>query len=199
MPDGFYSGTDWQQSSGPYLNRYWELADLWPQGLGGEIDGGNKDVMAAGLHPVLAVGARANRPENLTGVVVNYEGTSRVLLNHANGMVVRQYVANITGYNETTGAADAWATNADAGQPVYVDDSGPLTAGVTLSLSDTNESGSNNPLAGFIIYCQDDYDDSDFGGADQAGGGLPIDGLSSTGTEEFLACVYLSPDTGFAT
>ena len=196
MPDGFFSGTDWEQSSGPYLNRDWELADLWPQGLGGEIDGGNKDVLADGLHPVLAVGPRSERADALTGVVVTYDGATRVRLNHAEGFIVRQYVANITGYNETTGAADAWATNADAGTVVYVDDSGPLSAGVTLSLSKTNESGSANPKAGYIMYCQDDYDDSAFGGRDQHGGGLPIDGLSETGTEAFLACVYLTPDSG---
>ena len=37
----FFSGTDWEQSSGPYVNRYWEEADLWPEGAGGEIDQGH--------------------------------------------------------------------------------------------------------------------------------------------------------------
>ena len=192
----FFSGTDWQQSSGPMCNRYFELADLWPQGTGamGEIDGGDKDIMAAGDHPVLAIGAKANRRENLTGVVVDYDGTNRVLMNVAHCAIVRQYVANITGYDQ--GAANAWATQADAGHPVYVDDSGPLAAGVTLSLSLTNESAQNNPKAGYIMYCQDDYDDSDYGGRDKYGGGLPHTGLSSTQTEYFLACILLTPDAG---
>ena len=198
MPDGFYSGTDWQQSSGPMCDRYFELADLWPQGTGamGGVDGTDKDVLVAGLHPVLAIGAKANRGCNLTGVVVNYDHASRVNMNVAHCAIVRQYVANITGYNETTGEADAWATSVDAGDCVYVDDSGPLAAGVTLSRSATNESGSTNPKAGYVMYCQDDYDDSSVGGREQYGGGLPHSGLSSDSTEYFLACVLLTPDSG---
>jgi len=194
MPAGFYSGTDWEQTSGPQLNRYFEQADLWPQGLASEIDGGDKDVLAVAsstqpeLHPVLAIGERAFRPKNLTGVIVKYEGASKVLMNIAHAFTVRQYVVNITGYSG--GAADAWDGSVEAGQPVYVDDSGPLAAGITLSLAQTNESASQNPLAGYIFYCQDDYDDSAFGGLNSAG--LPIV-HSSTATVEFLACVLLTP------
>lgn len=193
MPDGFMSGTDWQQSSGPQCNRYYELADLWPQGTGsmGEIDGGDKDILAAGLHPVLAIGKKANRPCNLTGVVVNYVNANRVLLNVADCAIVRQYVANITGY--TGGDANAWSSNIDAGDCVYVDDSGPLAAGVTLSLAQTNESASANPKAGYVTYCQDDYDDSSFGGRDQHGGGLPHT-PSGTATEYTLMCIQLAAD-----
>jgi hypothetical protein len=192
----FYSGTDWEQSSGPFCNRYFELADLWPQGTGamGEIDGGDKDVLAAGEHPVLAIGAKANRRCNLTGVVVDYEDANRVLMNVAHCMIVRQYVANILTYSG--GSAATWATSVDAGDCVYVDDSGPLAAGVTLSLVATNESSQENPKAGYIMYCQDDYDDSNYGGRDQHGGGLPHTGLSSTSTEYFLACILLTPDSG---
>jgi hypothetical protein len=196
MTTAFYSGTDWQQSSGPTCPRFFELADLWPQGAGGEIDGGNKDVLAAGLHPVLAIGARANRPRNLTGVVIDYDDANRVNLSVSHCFIVRQYVANISGYNETSGAADAWVTSIDAGHPVFVDDSGPLAAGVTLSVAQTNESGSRNPQAGYVMYCQDDYDDSGFGGRDQAGGGLPHSGLSSDSTEYTLMCVLLTPEQG---
>ena len=193
----FFSGTDWQQSSGPMCNRYFELEDLWPQGTGamGEIDGGDKDILAAGDHPILAIGAKAYRSCNLTGVVVNYVNEHRVLMNVSGCTIVRQYVANITSYGQG-GVADAWETSADAGRCVYVDDSGPLAAGVTLSLSTANESASGNPKAGYIMYCQDDYDDSDFGGRDQHGGGLPHAGMSSTQTEYFLACIMLTPDTG---
>ena len=189
----FYSGTDWQQSSGPFCNRYFELADLWPQGTGsmGEIAGGDKDILAAGLHPVLAIGAKANRPRNLTGVVVDYDGDQRVLMNVEDCMIVRQYVANITGY--TGSAANAWDSNLDAGDPVFVDDSRALAAGVTLSRSQSNESGSANPLAGYIMYCQDDYDDSDFGGRDQHGGGLPHS-ASGSETEYVLTCLLLAAD-----
>lgn len=192
----FMSGTDWQQSSGPLCSRYFELADLWPQGTGsmGAIDGTDKDILAAGLHPVLAIGAKANRPRNLTGVVVKYENANRVLMNVAHCQVVRQYVANILTYSG--GAAATWTSTVDAGHPVFVDDSGPLAAGVTLSLAQTNESTTANPLAGYIMYCQDDYDDSLVGGRDQHGGGLPHSGMSSTGTEYFLACILLTPEQG---
>ena len=194
MPAGFYSGTDWEQTSGSQVNRYFEQADLWPQGLTSEIDGGDKDVLAVAsstspeFHPVLAIGERAFRPKNMTGVIVKYEGASKVLMNVAHGFAVRQYVSNILTYSG--GAANTWDGSVDAGQPVYVDDSGPLTAGVTLSLAMTNESGSLNPIAGYIFYAQDDYDDSAFGGLNSAG--LPIT-HSSTATVEFLACVLLTP------
>lgn len=192
MTTAFFSGTDWQQSSGPYTNRYVEKADLWPHGTGGEIDGGNKDVLEAGLHPVLAIGARANRPLNMTGVLVEYEDANRVLMNVAHGMIVRQYVANISGYNQTTGNADAWDSGIDVGDVVYVDDSGPLAAGVTLSRAQTNESGSANPVAGWVFYAQDGYDDTGFGGASAASTAPPFT-PSATATEYTLMCVLLTP------
>jgi hypothetical protein len=193
MPDGFMSGTEnfWQQSSGPYCNRYFEAADLWPHGAESETDGGNKDVLAAGLHPVLAIGATANRPCNLTGIVVDYENANRVLVNVADCFITRQYVANVLTYSGAS--ANSWSSSIDAGQCVYVDDSGALASGVTLSLAPTNASGSTNPKAGYVMYCQDDYDDSDFGGADQAGGGLPHT-PSGTATEYTLMCVMLAAD-----
>jgi len=191
----FYSGTDWQQSSGPFCNRYYQLADLWPQGTGsmGEIDGGDKDILAAGLHPVLAIGAKANRPRNLTGVVVDYDGDQRVLMNVSHCMIVRQYVANILTYSG--GAAATWDSSIEAGDPVFVDDSGPLAAGVTLSRAQTNESTTRNPLAGYIMYCQDDYDDTDYGGRNAYGGGLPLS-ADTDSTEYVLACVLLTPEIG---
>jgi hypothetical protein len=192
----FYSGTDWEQSSGPFCNRYFEEADLWPEGAGSEIDNGDKDELAppsttqAQQHPVLAIGAKANRPRNLTGVVVVTEDANKVLVNIAHCMVVRQYVANITAYSG--GAASAWDASLEAGDPVYVDDSGPLAAGVTLSRAQTNESTQANPLAGYIFYCQDDYLDTGFGGLHTTAG-LPHT-ASSTQTEYVLTCVLLTPD-----
>ena len=193
----FYSGTDWQQSSGPFCNRYFEEADLWPEGAGSEIDTGDKDELEpasstqAELHPVLAIGPKAIRPHNLTGVVVKVESADKVLVNIADCFVVRQYVANITAYSG--GSASAWDASMDAGEPVYVDDSGPLAAGVTLSRAATNESTQANPRAGYIYYCQDDYKDSGFGGLHTAAG-LPHT-ASSTQTEYVLTCVLLTADS----
>jgi hypothetical protein len=197
MPNGFYSGTDWQQSSGPYCNRYFEEADLWPEGASSEIDGGNKDELAPAsssqseLHPVLAIGAKANRPRNLTGVVIKSEDANKVLVNIAHCMVVRQYVANVRQYSG--GDPYAFDTSLEAGDPVYVDDSGPLASGVTLSRAMTNESSQANPLAGYIFYCQDDYVDTGFGGL-HSSAGLPHS-ASSTELEYVLTCVLLTPDT----
>ncbi|GAF76398.1 unnamed protein product, partial [marine sediment metagenome] len=81
--DEFYDDSDWQGSSGPHVMRTFDASeDLWPHGLASEIDGGDKDVLADGLHPVLAIGARANRAANLTGVVVTYNSDAdRAVLN----------------------------------------------------------------------------------------------------------------------
>jgi hypothetical protein len=195
MPDEFCNGTNWEQSSGPYCNRYFEAADLWPNGPGSEIDGGAKDSLAlasttqAELHPVLAIGDKAYRPKNQTGIVVKYESASKVLVNVAACFIARQYVSNITAY--TTGSGSAWNASIDAGTPVYLDDSGPLSSGCTLSLAQTNESGSQNPIAGWVTYCQDDYLDSDFGGL-HATAGLPYTAAAAT-DEEVLMCVELTP------
>jgi hypothetical protein len=51
------------------------------------------------------------------------------------------------------------------GQAVYVDDSNDLSAGVTLSMSPLNELGTENPLAGWLWYCQDEIADGVAGGA----------------------------------
>ena len=48
----FYNDPDWEGSSGPIIPRTVDASeDLWPVGTGamGEIDGGDKDVLADGL------------------------------------------------------------------------------------------------------------------------------------------------------
>jgi len=158
----FYFGSDWEQSSGPIVSRQFDEDDLWPHGAGSEIGGGNKDVLADGLHPVLASGAKADRTLNtLTGVVLTWHaGLAQV--NIAKGFVVRQYVANILTYNG--GNPNTWAAALNVGMPVYVDDSADLSSGVTLSLSPLNSAGSANPLAGWLFPAQDEYADSGVGG-----------------------------------
>ena len=40
MPNEFYTGTDWEQSSGPMVTRNYDAsADLWPHGAASEIGG----------------------------------------------------------------------------------------------------------------------------------------------------------------
>lgn len=190
--DEFYNDSDWEGSSGPLVMRAFDASeDLWPHGLSSEIDGGNKDVLADGLHPVLAVGAKANRPRNLTGVVVTYQANNdRAVLNLADKFIVRQYVANVLTYS--SGNAYTFDTSLAIGDVVYVDDSGPLSEGVTLSLSPLNESDSANPLAGYVMRCQDQYDDEGVGGVD--GDIFPIT-LADTFSET-LVCVMLVNDFG---
>ena len=190
----FYNDPDWEGSSGPIIPRTVDTSeDLWPNGTGsmGEIDGGDKDVLADGLHPVLAIGPKANRPRNLTGVVITYQSNNdRAVMNLADKVIVRQFVSNILTYSG--GAGNTFDQSLAVGEPVYVDDSGPLSAGVTLSRSPLNESGSANPMAGYLWRCQDQYDDSGVGGAD--GDVFPMT-LANTAVETEL-CVMLVNDFG---
>ena len=193
MPTDFIHGTDWEQSSGPIISRMVHLADVWPQGLGSEIGGGNKDVLANGDHPAFAVGAKANRPNNLVGVVMSYEAAATlVILNMTDKFTSRQYVANVLTY----GQPDTFAATYVLGAPVYVDDSEALSPGVTLSLSPLNQEGSPNPLFGYVWYCQDDYADEGVGGPNHAAG-LPVT-ADNTKLVEILLCVMQVNDSGQA-
>jgi len=191
MPDEFISGPDWECSSGPILTRQYHEDDLWPHGAGSEIGGGDKDVLADGLHPVLAIGAKANRPRNLTGVVVSYYG-ELVQVNLAEKVVVRAYVANVLTYSG--GDPNTFAATFAIGDPVYLDDSDGLTSGVTLSRSPLNSAGSANPLAGYLHYHQDEYPDSVVGGPNTASG-WPKTASDSELVETEL-CVMLVNDHG---
>ena len=192
----FYGDTDWQQSSGPQVDRNYHLADLWPQ-----IDTAPaaKDVLEDGLHPVFAIGGQTTadgRPENLTGVVKTYNATATMaVINIADGAVVRAYVSNILTY--TPGVGPATFNGAPAiGDPVYVDDSDALGAGCTLSLSPLNDAdpGLPNPLAGWLFYCQDEYADRNIGGPN-ATSDWPKTWDAETGSE-YLVCVLLTNDSG---
>ena len=169
MTTQFYSGPDWQQSSEPYMPLEVTEADCWP--VDDNSISGAKDELAGGLHPVVAIGGRTaadGRPLNWTGIVVSYEGTGggtgtdRVVLNAADLAIVRNYVANILTYSN--GSAATYETAPVVGQPVFVDDSADLAAGVTLSMSPQNSAGLRNPLAGYLHYCQDEIADWHVGG-----------------------------------
>ena len=195
MTTEFYSGTDWECSSGPITSRAYDAsADLWPHGAGSEIAGGDKDVLADGLHPVLAIGPKAGRPHNLTGVVTTYNSLNdRAEMNLAEKVCVKAYVANVLTYSGTT--PNTFDTSLAIGEPVYVDDSDALAAGVTLSRSPLNNAvaaGEANPLAGYIFYCQDQYDDTGVGGA--SGSVYPITVANSL--IYTLVCVILTNDFG---
>jgi len=169
MPAEFYSGTDWEQSSGPLIIRTAHEQECWP--VADNSGSGTKDALEDGLHPVIAIGERtgAARGMCLTGVVTTVTENAlsaalhQVHVNIASGMIVRQYVANVLTY--AAGAAATFETTPAVGQPVYVDDSDDLGEGVTLSMSELNDADADNPLAGYLWYCQDEMADSFAGGA----------------------------------
>ena len=139
MPEEFQSGSDWEQSSGPIVNVDVHEADCWPVDDNAAVL--TKDSLTDGDHPVIAIGGRTaadGRPLNVTGVVMKYEAgrttaTGIAVVNIADGMIVRQYVSNILTYSGTVPAT--FETAPVVGQPVYVDDSQALSAGVTLSMA----------------------------------------------------------------
>jgi hypothetical protein len=201
MPTEFYHSPDWQCSSGPELPRQFAVADLWPVGLNSESDGsGDKDILAVAsatqpeLHPVVAIGAKANRPNNLTGVVKGYTNDHLVTLNLADKVCTRNYVANVLTYSN--GTPNTFDTSMAPGDPVYVDDSDSLASGVTLSRSPLNDDGAGNPLAGYLWYCQDDFIDSGVGGL-HATAGMPVT-LDNELDEETVYCILLVNDSGQA-
>ena len=189
----WYSGTDWEQSSGPFCNRKYAEGDLWP------IDDNaiaQKDVLADGDHPVVAIGGRTTadgRPQNLTGVVVSYDATALIaVVNVAHCFIVRDYVSNISGY-DGAGTSNAWEAAPVIGQPVYIDDSNNLGAGCTMSMSALNENDVANPLAGWLMYCQDEYYDRYISGAGQSAHWPEV--WDDDEDNEYLVCVLLTPAT----
>lgn len=193
MVDEFYSDPGWQQSSEPILIVQVQEPDTWP--VGARSGSGTKDLLADGLHPVIAIGGRTvadGRPLNLTGVVTSYlagltqaKGIAQV--NIAKGAIVEAYVANVLTY--AAGSAATFETAPVIGQPVYVDDSDDLTAGCTLSLSPLNDADVANPLAGYLWYCQDEYVDDSVGGPNTSAVWPKTWDNSLT---ETLVCVLLS-------
>jgi len=158
MTTEFYTGSDWEVSSGPILTRRAHIDDVWPEGTGA-----SKDDLEDGMHPFFAVGPKGQRPLNLVGVVQKYDvDTGCVVLQCAFGFIAQAYVCNITTY--AAGDASAWAATLDKHVPVWVDDSDDLPAGVTLSRSNLNDADSENPLAGYTWPDQDEWDDSGKGG-----------------------------------
>ena len=184
MTTEFYTGSDWEQSSGPLLSRNVINADLWPEGA-------PKDVLENGMHQAFAIGPIANKPHNPVGVTVTVDAVAdRIVMNMAPGFIFRAYVCNITTYAQ--GAASAWAAALNFGDPVYVDDSDDLAAGVTLSRAPLNEDGTANPQAGWVWRCQDEEPSSGIGGANTDP--FPKSFTSGSATYYLLVCVMLWPD-----
>jgi len=194
----FYSGSSYEQSSEPLVTRKVHMADddttalVWPES-------GNWDTLADGDHPVLAIGRKANRPQNITGTVITYDSATDIAtFNVADKHIVRAYVANILTYDGQ--AAATWQNTVYPGDPVYVDDSNPifaLSTGCTLSFSPLSGATTNNPLAGYVWWCQDEFDDQGVAGPNTSQG---INQPADTDTSEMLTlCVMLVNDHGWNT
>jgi hypothetical protein len=203
MPDEFYganydSGDEafWEDSSGPYVIVQVHESDIWP--VADNSESGTKDAIGSGLHPVIAIGGRTQadcRALNLTGVVTSFTAglttaTGLVRVNIADGVIVRNWVANVTEYSGTS--ANAFEQAPVPGQCVYVDDSQALGEGVTLSLSPLNEDDLPNPLAGWLWYCEDEYADSSVGGPNES---ATFDGTLANSLVQQAYCVLLSNAT----
>ena len=193
MSDVFYSGSAWQQSSEPHTFVSVQEADCWP--VDDRSGSGTKDQLADGLHPVVAIGGRTaadGRPFNLTGVVVSCNistagtATDRIVVNIADGTIVRNYVANVLTYSG--GSPATFETAPVMGQPVYVDDTDDLGEGVTLSMSPLSDAGLRNPLAGYLWYCQDEIADGQVGGSRST---ATFDTSLSNSLVEQVYCVLL--------
>ena len=95
-----------------------------------------------------------------------------------------------------------WLSPTAASQPenpVYVDDSAVVAAldtGCTLSFSPLNGAAADNPLAGYVFWCQDEYADSGVGGPNAT---QQIDQPAAPNTSERLTlCVMQVNDAGRA-
>ena len=165
MTDQFYHANDWESSSGPIISRQFAEADIWPVGLNSESDGtGDKEVLADGDHPCVAIGPKASRAATTpVGVILSWENVNLLNLNVASGFCFKAYVANVLTYSQ--GSPATFDQSLAIGEPVYVDDSDSLAAGITLSRSPANDDAGANPLAGWLFYDQDDYLDAGVGGA----------------------------------
>ena len=193
MSDVFYSGPDWQQSSEPHTFVEVQESDCWP--VDDRSDSGTKDQLADGLHPVIAIGGRTvadGRPNNVTGVVVSCNisaagtATDRIVVNIADGTIVRAYVANVLTYSG--GSPATFETAPVVGQPVYVDDTDDLSEGVTLSMSPLSDQSLANPQAGVLWYCQDEIADGQVGGSRST---ATFDSALSDSLVEQVYCVLL--------
>lgn len=191
----FYDGRPlYEQSSEPHTIVDVQESDCWP--VDDRSVSGTKDQLAPGLHPVIAIGGRTaadGRPLNVTGLVISYAGTGsgtatdRVEVDIADGVITRQYVSNILTYSGSSPYTFEQAPI--VGQPVYVDDSSSLSAGVTLSLSPlNNDGGVKNPQAGVLWYCQDEIADGLAGGARATS---TFDGALPNSETEQVYCVLL--------
>ena len=186
MPDVFYTGTDWEGSSEPYINRNVIEADLWPVGA---ADG--RDELEAGMHMAFAIGPVASRPHNLIGVSVTYdEDADRVIMNIARGFIFKAYVCNITTYAQ--GAASAWAATLLFGEPVYLDDSAEVGLGCNLSLAAANSAAATNPKVGYVWRAQTEEPDTGVGGTNTDP--YPKTFASSTDEAWLLVDVLLDSD-----
>lgn len=159
-----YFGTDWEANpltEGAPIPSFDE-GDLWPNGVGSDSTGGDKDALGDGYHAFQAVGQKDQRAKDtLTGVLMTIV-SGRVQLVTQHNFAALGTVANVLTY--LAEAPATFKTSIDIGDEVYLDDSDDLSTNVCLSFSPLNDQGATNPKVGIIFYDQDEYDDTPFGG-----------------------------------
>jgi hypothetical protein len=190
MPTTFLTGSDWQSSSGPLINRNVHPDDLWPHL--GTVAG--KPALAAGIHMPFAIGLFTNNNALVVvGVSVSYDATSlRTVLNIAPGFMFKAWVANTLTYGAPS-TPNTWGVNLAVGTPVYLDPS--VVAGIqgtNLTLSPLDDAGHNNPRVGFVMPDQDEDVDTGIGGANADV--FPKAFTDAISTHELLVTVMLWPD-----
>lgn len=88
------------------------------------------------------------------GTILTVDAVNSVaVIDFTAGMVYRQPVRNVSGYNVGVGE-NAWLA-IQLGAPIYYDRSASMPVGTYLSLSATDLTGANNPLFGYAVGWSD--------------------------------------------
>ena len=189
MPATFLTGSDWQSSSGPLINRNVHEDDCFPHN--GTVAG--KDALEDGQHVALGIGpVGATQHLHPVGVLVTYNATSeRCIINVAPGFMFKAYVSNVTTYAQ--GVPSAWGATLVVGQSVYLDPSLDIGLGVNLSLATADDAANTNPRCGIVMPDQDEDLDTGIGGANSDA--FPKSFEDGASTHELLVTVMLWPDS----
>lgn len=99
-------------------------------------------------------GAAAGTGVQVTGTILSVDAVNSVaVIDFTAGMVYRQPVRNVSGYNIGVGE-NAWLA-IQLGAPIYYDRSASMPAGCYLSLSAADIAGTANPLFGYAVAWSD--------------------------------------------
>jgi len=99
-------------------------------------------------------GIAAGTGIQVCGTILSVDAVNNIaVIDFTAGMVYRQSVRNVSGYNVNV-AENAWAA-IQLGAPIYYDRSATMPVGTYLSLCPTDLTGANNPLFGYAVGWSD--------------------------------------------